>query len=404
MATPSSSLKSAVKHFSNTTISSKIKKWDSAVSASNKQIRTTQSKIDKYQDQLDKANDELGKKNGYNDAKEAYTQVDKQLAAAQKALSSAKDKSKVKTLKTKIKSLTNQKKDAYKNLLKKSSSESKTQKSMTEALNKLGTLKKNLAKEKGSKTSNASYASLYKKEQEKRKAAAFAELQKKNAASIMKQITAQEARVNAGNAGKTSIYLTDKSKDTVFFFGEKEPSETDSNDVDSHAVDNGDPRSRYSRRNSKELTGTYFLFGKDFADIDKKFDAFQKWQRYGYEVTVRGFSRWGHAQISQIVKGTVHQNAIEVSITFDYAKKGEIMFKRKKAKSGSSKSKNNNKGPKTKSTGSSKSTRKYITVKSARDTMWALSVAKKVSLKSVEKLNPKLVPTQLHVGDKIYYS
>ncbi|GAX05465.1 hypothetical protein IWT25_00771 [Secundilactobacillus pentosiphilus] len=404
MATPSKSLKSAVKHFSSTTISSKIKKWDSAVSASNKQIRTTQSKIDKYQDQLDKANDELGKKNGYNDAKAAYNEVDKKLAAAKKSLSTAKDKSKIKSLKREIKTLTGQKKDAYKNLLKKSSSESKTQKSMTEALNKLEVLKKNLKKEKGSKTSNASYASLYKKEQEKRKAAAYAALQKKNAASIMKKIAAQEAKVNAGNAGKTSIYLTNKSKSTVFFFGEKEPSETDSNDVDSHAVDNGDPRSRYSRRNSKELTGTYFLFGKDFADIDKKFDAFQKWQRYGYEVTVRGFSRWGHAQISQVVKGTVHQNAVEVSITFNYAKKGEIMFKRKKAKSGSSKSKNNNKGSKTKSTGSSKGKHKYVTVRSSRDTMWAISVAKKVSLRTIEKLNSKLKPTQLHIGDKIYYS
>uniref|UniRef100_UPI002FDAE80B hypothetical protein n=1 Tax=Lactobacillus acetotolerans TaxID=1600 RepID=UPI002FDAE80B len=284
MATPSSSLKSAVKHFSNTTISSKIDKWNTAVSKSNSQIKKTQGQIDKYQDQLDKANDELGKKNGYNDAKAAYNEVDKKLAAAKKSLSTAKDKSKIKSLKGDIKTLTSQKKDAYKNLVKKSGSESKTQKSMTEALNKLETLRNTLSKEKGSKTSNASYASLYKAEEQKRKEAAFAALQKKNAASISKQITDQEAKTTVGNAGKTSIYLADKSKDTVFFFGEKEPSETDSSDVDSHAVDSGDPRSRYNRRNSKELTGTYFLFGKDYADIDKKFDAFQKWQRYGYEV------------------------------------------------------------------------------------------------------------------------
>ena len=172
--------------------------------------------------------------------------------------------------------------------------------------------------------------------------------------------------------------------------------------MDSHAVDNGDPRSRYSWRNSKELTGTYFVC-KDFADIDKKFDAFRNGSATAMKSRFVVFPL-GTCPDFAIVKGTVHQNAIEISITFDYAKKGEIMFKRKKVKSGSSKSKNNNKGPKTKSTGSSKSTRKYITVKSARDTMWALSVAKNVSLKTVEKLNPKMVPTQLHVGDKIYYS
>lgn len=404
MATPSSSLKSAVTHFSDTTISNKIDKWNAAVSASNKQIQTTQSQINKYQAQLDKANDELGKKNGYNDAKAAYSEVVKELDAAQKSLTTAKSKSTISKLKTKIKDLTNKKKDAYKNLLNKSGSATAYQKQMTEALNKLETLKKNLSKEKKSKTSNQSYSDLYKKEEDKRKAAALAALQKKNAASITKQISKQEAKTTVGNAGKTSIYLANKTKDTVFFFGEKEPSETDSNDVDSHAVDNGDPRSRYSRRNSKELTGTYFLFGKSFSDIDKKYDAFQKWQRYGYEVVVRGFSRWGHAQISQIVKGAAHQNAIELTITFDYAKKGLIMFKRKKAKSGSTKSSKNNKGSKTKNSGTSKSKRKYVTVRSARDTMWAVSVAKKVSLKTIEKLNPKLVPTQLHVGDKIYYS
>lgn len=394
----------AVRRFSDKTISTKITKWNGEIKTENSRIATTQSSIDKYQKQLDTANDELGKKNGYNDAKDAYNQVDKELTTAEAKFKKAKTKADQKKIKADIKALTAKKKTAYNNLVKLSSSSKSAQTKMTTALRKLASLKKTLTGQKGVKTKYKGYLALYQAEKKKRDEAARKALQKKNSAAISKKISEQRKKVNNGNAGQTAIYRADKMKSTVYFFGEKDPSESNNNNVASKAVDNGDPRSRYSRRDTKELSGTYIMFGKDPADLDKKFDAFQKWQRYGYEVCVRGFSKWAHVQMAQVTKGTLHYNALEVTIQFDYVKQQKIQFKRKKAKSGSSKSKKKTVGAKStkKGTGKSKTGKLYVTVKSSKDTMYAVSQTKNVALSTIEKLNAK-DPTKLQIGDKIRY-
>lgn len=117
--------------------------------------------------------------------------------------------------------------------------------------------------------------------------------------------------------------------------GEFDPSETNDQDVPTNEVDKSDPRTNYSVRNSKQLSGTYYLFGKSFSDCDKQYEILQGWARKGVEVTVRGFSKWNHAYLSSVGKTAYtagNKNSMQLSITFTYARKDKVAYAKKRLK------------------------------------------------------------------------
>ena len=167
--------------------------------------------------------------------------------------------------------------------------------------------------------------------------------------------------------------------------------------VATNEVDNSDPRTNYSVRNSKQLSGTYYLFGKSFSDCDKQYEILQGWARKGVEVTVRGFSKWNHAYLSSVGKTAYtagNKNSMQLSITFTYAKKDKIAYAKKKTKKKSKSSTGAKSGTK-------KTTHKTVTVKSGM-TYWSIAQSHNVSVSSLEKMN-KWPATKLPVGVKVRY-
>ena len=346
-------------------------------------ITATQSTITKQQKVIDKTDDYLKKQNGYDTKKAAYDAVSKQIDDLQKQLAKAKTSKKKKAIQDQIKAKQKTQKAAYADLKKLTNSASYQEqlKKQSTARSKLKSAKTKLAHEKSKKSKDKKKAAALKKEADKRKAAAKKKKQKANLAKITAAIAKHKKQPLVG---QTALYRADLMSSVVYFFGEIQPTETDSSDVTSIGVDNSDPRAGKSTRTSKELSGTYYLFGNTYAAACKQFNSIQKLQRLDTEFIIKGFSNWNHAKISSIsktVSGLAHSNLLELSITFTYVKPAKVLYGKSRK---STKSKGATKGAKNR--GTDKGKYSTYTVKSG-DTYWALAQKKGTTVATLTKLN-----------------
>lgn len=346
-------------------------------------IKNTQTTITKQQAVIDKTDDFLSKQNGYKTRKAAYDHAAKTVTDLQKQLAKAKTAKDKKSITAKIKDAKKDQTAAYKDLKKVTSSKSYQTKlsEQSKARRALKNAKKKLANLKSKKKKDKAAYNVYKKEKAKRAAAAKRKKQKANLSKIKSKIKAHKKQPLVG---QTALYRADLMSSVVYFLGEVQPTETDTSEVTSIGVDNSDPRAGKSTRTSKELSGTYWLFGKSYAAACKQFNAIQKLQRLDTEFVIKGFSNWNHVKISSIsktVSGLARSNALELSITFEYVKQGKILYgkaKKKTKKKGAVKS--------TKKKGSDKGKYKSYTVKSG-DTYWGLAQKNHTTVATLTKLN-----------------
>jgi len=364
-------------------LSSAVSKSKTKVKSDAKKISNTQSTITSDQKVIDKADDYLKKQNGYETRKAAYDAIAKQIDNQQKFLAEAKKAKDKKPIQEKIKALQKTQKAAYADLKKVTSSASYQAqlKKQSSARTSLKAAKKKLTNEKKHKAKDKKKLSGLKTEVAKRKASAKKKKQKANLTKIRSKIKAHKKQPLVG---QTALYRADLMSSAVYFLGEVQPTETDTNEVSSIGVDNSDPRAGKSTRTSKELSGTYYLIGKNYAAVCKQFNAIQKLQRTDKEFVIKGFSNWNHVKISSLsktVSGTARENALELSITFTYVKQAKILYGKKKKKTkkkGATKS--------GKKSGTSKSKYRSYTVKSG-DTYWGLAQKFKTSVATLTKLN-----------------
>lgn len=155
-----------------------------------------------------------------------------------------------------------------------------------------------------------------------------ARIRKKNTRIMSKKIR------HAKKDGASVLYRTDMMNSEVFWLYETSPTETDSNTVASHATDKNSVQTNYVGLDSRELSGTYLLKGKNLKDADRKYKKLMLWSRK-YEFTIQGFSYWQHAYITSISKttdSTMNKDALSLSISFTYAKQAKIQYSKKKSK------------------------------------------------------------------------
>jgi len=340
---------------------------------------------------IDTANDYLNKTNGYRAANDAYNQATKNVATLEEKLKKAK-KNKKKDIEKSLKSAKKDQKSAFKDMdkIKKSASGQKQFDALAKAEKKLAALRKSKTASKTAKDNAKKKLDKLKKQKAARDKKAKAAKAKKNKASINKKIKDQSKKFLAP---QTALYRADYSSSQVFFLGEISPDESDSADTPSYPVDSADPRTNYSRRSSKTLSGTYWLVSEKkaktanqrWANLDKQFETLQKWQRFGYEVAIRGFSRWKHVYISSIDKVGQNQDltGMQLSISFTYAMKANVVMRQKKSKT---KSKGKAKTASGSTRKSNPKTPKVHVVKSG-DTLWDISRKYKVSLSTLIKNN-----------------
>lgn len=364
-------------------LTSQVSKIKRKVKSDASKISSTQRAITSQQKVIDKTDDYLKKQNGYSVRKAAYDAVTKQIDTQESKLANAKTTASKKAIQSKINSLKKSQKAAYADL-KKVTSSSGYQKQLTaqsKARTKLKQSKSKLTSLKKLKSKDKDAEKKLKAEQTKRKAAEKKKKQKANLKSIKSKIAEHKKQPLVG---QTVIYPADLMSSVVYFFGEVQPTETNTSEITSVGVDNSDPRAGKSTRTSKELSGTYYLFGKSFADCDKKFSNLQKLQRIDTEFIMRGFSNWNHVKISSLAKtvsGLPRENLLELSITFTYVKQARILYNKAKKKT---KKKGSTKGSKKK--GSSKSKYRSHVVKSG-ETYWGLARKYKTSVATLTKLN-----------------
>ncbi|UQS85788.1 LysM peptidoglycan-binding domain-containing protein (plasmid) [Apilactobacillus apisilvae] len=212
-------------------------------------------------------------------------------------------------------------------------------------------------------------------------------IRKKNSKIMRKKIK------HAKKHGASVLYRTDMMDSEVFWLYETSPSETNSNTVATHATDKNSVQTNYVALDSRELSGTYILQGKNLKDASHKYKKLMLWSRH-YEFTIQGFSYWQHAYISSIGKSTdetMNKNALSLSISFTYAKQAKIQYSRTKSK---------RKAPAKKHKGSKSGTKGgHIRVKPG---MTYAQIAKKsgTSLSHLMKIN-KWPANKLPVGAKV---
>lgn len=360
-----------------TTATAKLKK---TVTADANRISSAKSDITAAKKKIDEYNDYLAKTNGYNSLKAAYENYTDQINAKNKKLGATKKSSEKKSLTKDIKDLTAKRKAIYASMKKLSSSKTyqaelaKYHKAQTTILN----ADNRVANWTAVKTTDNKKYTTSKNALTKAKNKATKKKQKKNSAAIQKKIKAAQ---KAGFQGHTAIYREDLATSRVFMFSEYSPSETNDQDVPTYAIDTADPRSNYSVRTSKQLSGTYYLHGKDFKSIDDQYEILQGWARKDVRVVVRGFSRWAHAYLQSVGKqgDNAYHNALALSITFQYGMEDSIEVVKKKSKKKSKAKAGTKKG-------SSKSKARYVFVKAGSS---LASIAKKqgFSYSELKKLN-----------------
>lgn len=344
------------------------------ITSINKSITTKQKIIDKVDDYFQNVSQ-------YNANKEAYDAKEKLIGQLDKQLKETKSKSKQKKIKSKIKSAKTDAAKAAKTM--KTIAASKGYRTeyakKIKAWAAIANLKKTRTSYTARKTSVTKHYGALKKERDKRKAATFKKLQKKNGSAIAKKIKANKKVKWSGNVGHTAIYRADLKTSRVFFLAEQQPSETNDSNVAQYPVDNSDPRTNYQQRSSKTLTGTYMIFGDTFAKANDQYSILQGWARKGVEVAIKGFSHWTHGYLQSVGKSrdTPYKNAIALTITFNYAQKAKISYKKK------------TKGKKDTKKGNSKSTKNTVTIKSGMS-LYAIAKHYDVKVSELKKRNPKI--------------
>lgn len=392
----------SVKGKTLTYLQKKSTEWKSTVSKDADQIDNAKSTIDKAKDKLDTYDEYLQKQNGYNSLKDAYNAKQDEIDKQKKLLSKTKKSSKKKSIESTIKDLTKQKKEVYQSITKLTNTAEyqKQLKARTKANHAISVEKKKINDINAKKTKDKKVYQTYHNAYVAKKRVETKKKQTQNRSKINDKIAAAKKKYkihkNVYLNGLTTIQRADAMTSRVFILGESDPSETNDQDVPTNEVDNSDPRTNYSVRSSKQLSGTYYLFGKT-SDLDTQFEILQGWARKGIEVTVRGFSKWAHAYLSSVGKTANtagNKNSLALSLTFTYAMKSKIDYAKKK-------SKKKTKSSSTKKSGTKKTTHKTTTVKTGM-TYWSISQKTGVKVSKLEKLN-KWPATSIPVGAKVRY-
>lgn len=388
---------------SDQTIAKDTAAWKKVVSGDADKIDAAKKAIDTAKDKIDAASDYLNKANGYQTQSQAYDALESQIEDQEKALAKTKSSSKKKSIESKIKDLKKQKAAVAETMKKIASSAgyNKEMNAKTKAEANIKTEKKKISDLTTKKSKDSKKYSAYAKEKAARNAAKVKKQQKANSAKIKKTIAAAKkaGRINDHTymGGQTAVYRADLKTSRVYLLGEVDPSETNDQDVPVYAVDKGDTRTNYSVRSSKQLSGTYYLFGNSLEDCDTAYEILQGWARKGVEVVVQGFAKWAHCYLSSVGKTGYpagNKRSMQLSITFTYSMKAKIAYAKKKTKKKA-------KSSTTKSSGTKKTTKKTITIKSGM-TYWYVSQKTGVSVSTLEKLN-KWPATAIPVGAKVRY-
>lgn len=369
---------------------------NSVVEKDASQIAKLKADILKQQKIIDKADDYLAKASGYNAQKEAYDAKTKELTEQRAKLSKAKKKDQ-KAIQEKIKSLQSDL-TTISNTIKKITASAGYQKYWTQrknAKNKITQDKNAITKKEAKKKTDKKVATNYSDAYNNVKSAAHKALVRKNSAAIQTKIKKAKAATGWNAGYTTAVYRADYKTSRVFLLGEVSPSESIEQNHVTHSVDAKDTRITHGSRSSKQLSATYYLHGNSFKEMDELYEIFEGWQRKNIELEVRGFSRWKHAYIASIGKtiDTPYKNVLALPITFDYELRAHIKSAKKSKKKTVASS-----GAKK---GTSKSPKKYVTIKSGM-TYWWISQKFGVSISWLEK-NNKWPATKIPIGVKVRY-
>lgn len=367
--------------YSNKKLTSALNSAKAKRNADAAKITSINKSITAEQKTIDKVDDYFQDVSQYNANKEAYAAKKTLIDQLDKQLKETKSKSKHKKINSEIKSA---KADAAKaaKAMKAIAASKGYQTKYAKKINAQAAIK-NLKKTKTSYTTRkASITKHYvalKKEVEKRKANAFKKLQKKNSTAIAKKIKANKKVKWSDSVGHTAIYRADLKTSRVFLLAEQQPSETNDSNVAQYPVDKADPRTNYQQRSSKTLSGTYMIFGETFEKANDQYEILQGWARKGIEVVVKGFSHWSHGYLQSVGKSrdTPYKNAIALTITFNYAQKAKISYKKK------------TKGKRDTKKGNSKRTARTVTIKSGMS-LYAIAKHYGVKVSELKKRNPKI--------------
>ncbi|VDG31413.1 hypothetical protein (plasmid) [Lactobacillus brevis] [Lactiplantibacillus mudanjiangensis] len=353
--------------------------------------------IDTAKKQLEKVSDQLNTANGYRDQSAAYQALTKQIETAQAKMKTTKTKKERDKYAKQIKSLTTQRAAVAATMRKiaNSAGYAKAMSTKTRADAIISNTKQAISDLKDKKVKDTKKYTTYKTAYNNKVAAAKKALQRKNSTKIQTKIKVAKKSKGLKRGFSTAIYRADLKTSRVFLFGEASPNETDEQDLPTHPVDKSDPRINYGSRNSKQLSGTYYLHGSSFSKLDAQFVILQGWARKNVEVVVRGFSKWNHAYLASVSKtmDEPYKDTLAIQLTLQYAEKAHIKYAKK--------SKKKSKASASKKKGSSKSTKKYVTVKAGM-TYWGIAQKYNVSVSSLEKMN-KWPARVIPVGVKVRY-
>ena len=364
-------------------ITAENNQWRDAVKYDANNISKAKKQYDGAMQDIDKADDLLNKVNGYRDQRDAYKARQNEIDKDQAELKKAKRKSTKKKLEDDIKSKTKDKKALAKRMSQIASKAGfqKEMDSRKRALQKAKTAKKNESRLSSLKAKDKKKYEKYHKALLKEKAAKRQKTQKANSKKINDKISAAKKLYQ----GRTAVYRSDLMSSRVFMLAEMAPSENVNIDVNANPVDSSDPRTNYTVEESKELSGTYYLYGKSFTDRDQQYSILQGWARKGYGVAVRGFSQLDHCKLQTVTKtvDTPYKNVLELNLTFSYVLPAKIDYAKTK-----SKSKSKAKTGKTK--GKSKQTKRVVKLKPG---MTLLEIARKMDVpySDLKKKNGALV-------------
>ena len=367
--------------YSNKKLTSALNSAKAKRNADAAKITSINKSITSKQKIIDKVDDYFQNVSQYNANKEAYDAKEKLIDRLDKQLKKTKSKSKQKKIKGGIKSAKTDAAKAAKTM--KTIAASKGYRTEYAKKIRAWAAIKNLKKTRTSyaarkKSATGIYTAL-KRERDNRKATAFNNLQNKNSNTITKKINKNKKIKWSNNVGHTAIYRADLKTSRVFFLAEQQPSETNDSNVAQYPVDNSDPRTNYQQRSSRTLTGTYMIFGDTFAKADDQYSILQNWARKGVEVVVKGFSHWTHGYLQSVGKSrdTPYKNAIALTITFNYAQKAKISYKKK------------TKGKRDTKKGNSKRARNMVTIKSGMS-LYVIAKHYGVKVSELKKRNPKI--------------
>lgn len=385
-------------------ITEKNAEWKKVVSIDADKIDRYQKDKVNYKSQIDKDDEYLKQASGYTNARDGYNAQAKTIAddeaKLKKLAKKSKDSKKRKAIENDIKTAEKNKKDIAEKI-KKITSDPKYKKYMDQrqrAMRGIKTADLAIKAKQALKAKDKKKYLQYHHELTKRKERKAKKLEKKNGHKINEKIAAAKKKWPQKWMGQTALYRTDCKTDRLYMLAEMQPSETVSFDVNQNPVDDSDPRSNYTVEDSKELTGTYYLYGKSFEECDRNYKIIEGWGRKSVELSIRGFSKLKHCKISSVGKAvdTPYRNVLELPITLSYVLPAKIDYaktnKKTKAKAKTGKKK-----------GTSKSTKRSVVVKKGET---LLEIARKANVKysEIKKMNAKDKDLSLKSGETVRVS